>query len=101
MRTAGRIAATSVDGRFVDLGATSNQQPGDLRLEYYGLPHSGARLSIQVSAARAVHLTVTDRSNGLPAIPGMTISPRPANTMPAMFEMRDPTIVTKSFTLSA
>ena len=101
VRTAGRITAAWVDGRSVDLGTASTQQPGNLRLEYYGLQRSGARLTLQVSPARALHFIVTDRSNGLPRVPGMTIAPRPANTMPAMFEMRDPTIVTRSFTVSA
>jgi hypothetical protein len=101
VQTAGRIMAASVDARSVDLGTASTQQPGSLRLEYYGLPRSGARVTLQVSPAQTVHLTVTDRSNGLPSVPGMTITPRPSDTMPAMFEMRDPTIVIRSFTLSA
>jgi peptidase M28-like protein len=100
VRNAGRIAAASVDGRAVNLG-TAAASPGELRIEYYGLPASGVRLTVRVAAGRSIDFTITDRSNGLPRLPGFMVPARPANTMPAMFEMRDPTIVTKSFTLKA
>ena len=42
-----------------------------------------------------VNIRVEDRSNGLPSIPGRAIDARPADTMPAAYEMADPTIVTR------
>ena len=50
-------------------------------------------------SAEPVTGTLTDYSNGLPAIEGLTVSPRPAEFMPAPFDFRDPTAVRTSVEL--
>jgi hypothetical protein len=42
---------------------------------------------------------LTDFSNGLPDLPGTTVTERPPEFMPAPFDFRDPTAVTRSIEL--
>jgi hypothetical protein len=46
-----------------------------------------------------VRVRVEDRSNGLPALPGVAYAPRPGDTMPAPFELADPTVVSRTVVL--
>ena len=43
--------------------------------------------------------TLTDFSNGLPDLPGEAMTERPQEFMPAPFDFRDPTAVTRSVEL--
>jgi hypothetical protein len=56
----------------------------------------GIEVAVTYVGDGPITIRVEDRSNGLPVIPGMTIAPRPADSMPAAYEMADPTIVTRS-----
>jgi hypothetical protein len=67
---------------------------------YYAPPDEGFDLQVGMRSRDRIRLIVTDYSNGLPDIPGMTITPRPADTMPAMYDFADPTIVSKTVTLA-
>jgi hypothetical protein len=53
----------------------------------------------KTSARGPVRIHAEDRSNGLPFIPELVLAQRPADTMPAPFEMADPTIITRSVIL--
>lgn len=90
----GGISRLTVAGRGVDLGGTARTQ---LTLQYYGLPAEGVDLTLVVGGQGPVTVAVEERSNGLPSVPGMSIQPRPASTMPAPFENADPTIVRETF----
>jgi hypothetical protein len=48
-----------------------------------------------------VDATLTDYSNGLPEVPGMEIEPRPPDFVPALYDLWDPTAVSKSWNLPA
>ncbi|HET9016001.1 MAG TPA: M20/M25/M40 family metallo-hydrolase [Thermomicrobiaceae bacterium] len=92
----GGIDRLVVAGRTVDLGGAARTS---LTLQYYGLPANGVDLTLGTAGVGPVTAAIEDRSNGLPDVPGMTVRPRPATTMPAPFENSDPTIVrsTSSF----
>ena len=62
-------------------------------LAAYNLGEDGIELTISLRSTEPVTGTLTDYSNGLPAIEGLTVSPRPAEFMPAPFDFRDPTAV--------
>jgi hypothetical protein len=96
----GEIAAASLDGQPFDLSGFSQSSRQRLEFSYYGLPDKGFALTLKVSSAAPIKITVQDLSNGLPGVPGMTIKPRPADLMPAPRDWLDPTIVIKSFTFA-
>ena len=53
----------------------------------------GSRVTITVSSTERITGTLTDFSNGLPDLPGMSVTDRPEEYMPAPFDFRDPTVV--------
>jgi hypothetical protein len=96
IRAAGDVVAATLDGKPLDLSAWPADGRARFRLAYHALPTEGIEVGLTVAAAGPISIRVEDRSNGLPTIPGMTIAPRPADTMPAPFELADPTIVARS-----
>ena len=62
-------------------------------VDYSNAPDSGIELLLHVQGT--LKLSVTDRSAGLPAIPGANLPPRPADSMP--IQWGDTTMVRKSF----
>lgn len=55
-----------------------------------------ARVDLTLRGDGAITGTLADYSNGLPSLPGMTVTPRPAGFVPAPFDFRDPTAVHRS-----
>ncbi len=51
-------------------------------MRYYGMTAQGVDLQLEVHAAGPVSLTVTDQSDALPELPGVTYSPRTPKMMP-------------------
>ena len=68
-------------------------------LAAYNLGEDGIDLTMAVRSAEPVRGTLTDYSSGLPAIEGMSVSPRPSEFVPAPFDFRDPTAVRTSVEL--
>jgi hypothetical protein len=99
VKAPGTIEAT-LDGKPLDLTLVPNDLRARLRLVYHAVPAEGIDVGLTFPAAGPVSIRVEDRSNGLPKIPGVVIAPRPDDTMPAPFEMADPTIVTHSIILA-
>ncbi|HEU5424650.1 MAG TPA: M28 family peptidase [Nitrolancea sp.] len=65
-------------------------------LRYDGLPAAGADLTLRVRANGPVTFTVIDESSGLPELPGVTLSARPARFIGAPgpeWVQGDPTLV--------
>ena len=62
----------------------------------YNLGSQGMEITISVRGTGVITGTVADYSNGLPEIPGITVTKRPAEYMPAPFDFRDPTAVTRT-----
>ena len=54
---------------------------------------AGLQVTIAVSSTERITGTLTDFSNGLPDLPGMSVTDRSAEYMPAPFDFRDPTVV--------
>jgi hypothetical protein len=99
IRAADLLAAT-LDGKPLDVGLLPPEQRARFRLAYYALPPEGIELGLTVPAAGSVTVRAEDRSHGLPPVPGLTIAPRPPDTMMAPFDGADPTIVSRTFTLA-
>ena len=79
------------------------QKVGDEAFAYTALPPEGVDLTVKVRAEEPVRLTVLDKTNGLPRIPGVTLPKRPESVMPAPLSAEAegfrgyPTFVIKSF----
>jgi hypothetical protein len=97
LETGGVIVAASLNGQPLDLSAYAQAQTGTLNLSYVKDSGQGFDLTLAVRDAGAVVLTLADISDGLPQIPGFTTPARPADTMPAMGLLADPTVVMRSY----
>jgi hypothetical protein len=97
VRAPGPIITVSVGGKELDLREYLPARDGVLRLSYNAIEPAGVELRLVVRAAGRVSVVLADTSDGLPSIPGITIRPRPAETMPAPGDWHDPTVVTRSF----
>ncbi len=90
------VLGASVNGH--DLGKPSEarwHQPGRWSFDYANPPAGGIDLQLRVQATGPVTLVLVDRSSGLPSIPGINLSPRPADSM--VFHSGDQTMVRRSF----
>jgi Peptidase family M28 len=96
----GDVVAVAVDGKPLDLShvAAHGGRPPSWELQYYGLPETGAELSLQVRAAHPLKLRVTDRAYGLDGLPGAADKPRPPDMMAKPTQYHDSSLVTKEFT---
>jgi hypothetical protein len=92
----GDVATAALDGKPLDLSYWPTEQRARFRVAYHAVPLEGIEVALTYLGDGPVTVRVEDRSNGLPVIPGMTIAPRASDTMPAAYEMADPTIVTRS-----
>jgi hypothetical protein len=75
------VIGAAVDGRSIDAKRYRLRTP-DWTLQYWAPSDSGAILSLRVPAASTPKLEIVARSPGIPALPGVTILPRPANVVP-------------------
>lgn len=96
-----QVVSVSINGKAVPLeggaagGGAGQRQWG---LQYYGLPQEGAELSIELKHSGPFKIRATDRSYGLPQLPGLTIKPRPDYMMSSPSTPGEMTLVGKSFT---
>jgi MFS family permease len=86
-----------VDGRRIT-GMPAVRAPDDTSwtLNYMNAPASGATVSLTLKGSGRLTVAVVERSFGLPDIPGMAITPRPASLMPV--QDGDMTIVRRTYT---
>ena len=75
------VIGAAVDGRSIDTKRYRLRTP-DWTLRYWAPSDSGAIVSLSVPAASTPKLEIVARSPGIPALPGVTILPRPANVVP-------------------
>jgi len=87
----------AVDGKPVS-GAFTRRAPDDTAwtLEYFNAPASGATFSMTLRGSQALTVAVVERTHGLPELPGMARTPRPAWLMP--FQAGDQTYVRRTYT---
>jgi hypothetical protein len=102
----GDLIAATVAGQPVTIatGPTNDNYavPAGARrlpLMVHNLPAEGIEIALRVQGTGPIAVTLQDFSNGLPAVPGVTITPRPAQYMPAPYDFRDPTVVRTAFEL--
>jgi hypothetical protein len=90
----GDLVAADVEGQ--DLLIPEGQAVRELPITAYNLGEDGMRITVSTRSTGPITGTLTDYSNGLPSVPGVTIRPRPTDHMPAPYDFRDPTSVRTS-----
>lgn len=92
LKLPGDLVAATVGGEVIAVDASASQRRLPLAVDNLG--DDGIELSMWVDSTAAITGAITDFSNGLPEISGMTITDRSDAYMPAPFDFRDPTAVT-------
>jgi hypothetical protein len=95
---AGEVVAASVNGQPVDLSDYAPARDGEFSIIYANADAAGWELTLTLGSTAPVRVEVEETTRGLPAVPGVTVTARPADTMPSPIFPRDATVVTKSFT---
>jgi RNase P/RNase MRP subunit p29 len=76
------VLASSIDGRVVD--TTRYRHRGrDWEMEYWAVPDSGATIALSIPAGSHIDFDLAARRPGIPAVPGVTIPPRPPYVVPS------------------
>jgi hypothetical protein len=96
----GPLTALTVDGRVLPVMRLPEEQRRRLALMFYNLPPEGIEIELTVAGDGPLTGTLTDYSNGLPELPGLTVAPRPPEFMPAPYDFNDPTVVRTAVTVN-
>lgn len=75
-----QVRRASVDGRMIDTSRFRRSQ-ADWEFTFAAPPDSGFTLAFVLDPSRAPALEVTSLAAGVPALPGVTIPPRPVGTV--------------------
>jgi hypothetical protein len=89
----GELTGAIVNGKPVNVADIPMHRRQRFTLLYFDLPRGGVEVDLSLRGDGAVTGTLIDYSNGLPSLPGMTVTPRSASFVPAPFDFRDPTAV--------
>jgi hypothetical protein len=95
----GRIVAAGIDGQSLDLTDYAPAQDGELRFSYVGMTSAGVTVTLTVDSSAPIDIALTERSYGLPAIPGLTVQPRTSYQMPAPAFPLDASIIRRTITI--
>jgi hypothetical protein len=90
------VIGAAVDGRAIDT-TRYRLRTRQWTLRYWAPSDSGAMLSLRVPVGSTPKLEIVARSPGIPALPGVTILPRPANVVPV--QSGDLTLVRRSVSI--
>jgi hypothetical protein len=90
------VISAAIDGRTIDT-MRYRLHTREWTLWYWAPSDSGALLSLIVPAGSTPKLEILAYSLGIPALPGVTILPRPSNVVPV--QSGDVTIVCRRFSL--
>jgi hypothetical protein len=83
MRARGaKVLASSIDGRVVDT-TRFRQRQRDWATEYWAVPDTGAIIALSIPAGSHIDFDMAARRPGIPAVPGVTIPPRPPFVVPS------------------
>jgi hypothetical protein len=93
------IMSAAIDDRELDLTGYAPAAEGTLRFGYAGMATDGIAVTLAVRSEEPLRIDVSEMTYGLPEIPGMTVVPRPDDTMPATGIPLDATVVRKTFTV--
>jgi hypothetical protein len=89
----GEILAASIGGRPIEFNDYAPAIDGTLQFAYAGVPATGIEIVLSVQSDDPISISLTETTYGLPEVPGLTVSPRPSDTMPASGLPLDATIV--------
>jgi hypothetical protein len=89
----GELVAVTVEDRAlpVDEGAGLRRLP----LALYNPGAAGIEVIVSVRSGEPIDAVLSDFTDGLPDIASMEVTERPPDAMPAPFDFRDPTVVTR------
>jgi hypothetical protein len=90
------VISAAIDGRSIDT-TRYRLHTREWALWYWAPSDSGALLSLTIPVGSTPTLEILAYSLGIPALPGITIPPRPANVVPV--QSGDVTIVRRRFSL--
>jgi Peptidase family M28 len=90
------VASAALNGKSLNLKNAGEKAKWGLH--YYGLPATGAELTLALKSSGPVNLRVNDRSYGLPAVAGFEVKARPSYIIPSSSQFSDVTLVSKTFT---
>ncbi|HEY4217200.1 MAG TPA: M20/M25/M40 family metallo-hydrolase [Gemmatimonadaceae bacterium] len=83
MRAVGaRVLTSSIDGRVVDT-TRYRYHTGGWIMDYFAVPDTGAIVALSIPIGAQLGFELAAWTPGLPALPGKTIPPRPANVVPS------------------
>lgn len=83
MRARGaRVLTSSIDGRVVDT-TRYRYRVRDWVMEYWAVPDTGAIVALSIPAGGHIDFDLAARRPGIPAVPGLTIPPRPPYIVPS------------------
>jgi hypothetical protein len=91
----GAVLDAAVNGHSLGKPSDARWNSGGWSFDYFNAADEGIDLVLQVKGREPVRLGVTDKSAGLPAIPGVSLPPRPADSM--TFQWGDSTMVRRIF----
>jgi hypothetical protein len=97
------VVRAALEGRNVQVGAPDTRKKlwGFI---FIGLPPEGIRLDVTLEAPDIPQITLTDQSDGLPEIPGLSTKPRSGNRMssPQVWPFFDATtLVSRTFPIES
>jgi Peptidase family M28 len=88
-----RVLDSSVEGKSPGAGASDGYSAW-----FWGVPDGGFDLTLKLAEAGPIRINLIDQTDGLPSFPGMAITSRPADLMPAPFLFFDSsTLIRKTF----
>ena len=83
MRARGaKVLTSSIDGRVVDT-TRYRYRARDWVMEYWSVPDTGAIVALSIPAGGHIDFDLAARRPGIPAVPGVTIPPRPPHVVPS------------------
>jgi len=94
--TAAPVISAAIDGRAVDT-TRYRLRTQEWALRYWAPSDAGALLRLTVPAGSTPTLEIIARCPGVPTLPGVSISPRPANVVPV--QSGDVTILCRRFSM--
>jgi hypothetical protein len=76
------VVRTAIDGKVADT-TRFRRHPRTWAMLYWAVPDSGAVFSLSIPVGAHIDVEMASRSPGLPAVPGVSIPPRPNDIVPA------------------
>jgi hypothetical protein len=89
-----KVLKSSIDGRVVDTTRYRHHAQG-WAIQFWAVPDTGTTIALSIPTGAHIDFDLSARRLGLPAIPGLTIPPRPPDVVPS--QTGDVSIVYRQF----